>query len=88
MIRAIYKFLPPFIKKKIVNNLNKNYLFVGWNLKTKTCPPWKNTITQNKILQISYFNDLNEELIEKINKSDFLLNQKNNENKNKIYELK
>tara|TARA_B100000579_G_C22775814_1_gene826487 strand:+ start:364 stop:1185 length:822 start_codon:yes stop_codon:yes gene_type:complete len=88
MIRAIYKFLPHFIKKKIVNNLNKNYLFVGWNLKTKTCPPWKNTITQNKILQISCFNDLNEELIEKINKNNFLLNQKNNENKNKIYELK
>ena len=87
MFKTIEKFLPKFIKKKILNYLNKNYLFVGWNLKTKTCPPWKNTITQNKILQISYFNDLNEKLIDKINKNDFLLNQKNNENSSKIYEL-
>lgn len=88
MFKMIERFVPNFLKKKILYYLNKNYLFVGWNLKTKTCPPWKNTIKQNKILQISYFDDLNEQLVEKINKNDFLLNQKNKENRNKIYELK
>ena len=76
MYRFIYKFVPNFIKKKVINFLNKNYLFVGWNLKTKTCPPWKNTIAGNKVLQISYFNDLNDELIKKINENQFFLNQK------------
>ena len=76
MIRVISKFVPNFIKKNLINYLDKNYLFIGWNLKTKTCPPWKNTISENSILQSDYFNDLNEELIEKIRKGSFLLNKK------------
>ena len=88
MYKFIYKFVPNFIKKKVINFLNKNYLFVGWNLKTKTCPPWKNTIAGNKVLQISYFNDLNDELIKKINENQFFLNQKKKDNMNQIHELK
>ena len=87
MIKVISKFIPNFIKKRIISYLDKNYLFVGWNLKTKTCPPWKNTIYENKILQSNYFNDLNEELIEKIKNGEFLLNQKKNE-KDQINQLK
>ena len=87
MIKFISKFVPNFIKKSIVNYLDKNYLFVGWNLKTKTCPPWKNTISENTILQSNYFNDLNEELIEKIKKGKFLLSQKKSE-KDHINQLK
>ena len=76
MIKFFNKFFFSYIKKKLINYLDKNYLFVGWNLKTMTCPPWKNTLIENKILQIDYFNDLNEEL--KNNASKKTAKNKNN----------
>lgn len=90
MIRFFKNFFFNFIKKKINNYLDRSYLFVGWNLKTKTCPPWKNTFIENKILQIDYFNDLNEKLINNINKGKFCLNDLKikNKEKKKINELK
>ena len=83
MFRIINNLIPNFFKKKINNILNKNYLFVGWNMKTKTCPPWKNTIPNNKSLQIKYFDDLNEELIRKIKQNEFFLNKNRYEIKSK-----
>ena len=88
MFRIINNLIPNFFKKKINNILNKNYLFVGWNMKTKTCPPWKNTIPNNKSLQIKYFDDLNEELIRKIKQNEFFLNKKSKDDKLYIEELK
>lgn len=88
MIKIILKLIPKFFKKKITNFIDKQYLFVGWNLKTKTCPPWKNTIPKNNIFQINYFNNLNENLINEIKTKKFLLNQKINENTEKIYEYR
>lgn len=87
MINLLIKFVPNFLKKKIMNYLDRNYLFVGWNLKTKTCPPWKNTLHHNKIFQIDYFNDLNDKLIENINKKKFIFNKKN-QNSNYVKQLK
>jgi hypothetical protein len=88
MIEFFNKFFLSFIKKKLINYLDKNYLFVGWNLKTKTCSPWKNTLNENKILQIDYFNDLNEELKNNIKKSIFFLHGKKNKDEEKINDLK
>ena len=38
---SLKKFVPDFLKKLILKEIDKSYLFSGWNLKTKTCPPWK-----------------------------------------------
>ena len=38
---SLKKFVPGFLKKLILKEIDKSYLFSGWNLKTKTCPPWK-----------------------------------------------
>ena len=42
-MKLIKKITPNFIKEKILKEIKKSYLFSGWNMSTKTCPPWKYT---------------------------------------------
>ena len=57
------RFIPNFLKKKIKDEINKNYLFSGWNMQTNTCPPWK-YINKNEInnSQIPYFTDIQKDI--------------------------
>ena len=42
-MRVLKKLIPNFIKEKIKVEINKNYLFSGWNMQTNTCPPYGST---------------------------------------------
>ena len=70
------RFIPNFLKKKIKDEINKNYLFSGWNMQTNTCPPWK-YINKNEInnSQIPYFTDIQKEFENLIISKKFISNQ-------------
>ena len=56
ILKILKKIVPHFIKKMIIDLVDKNYRFKGWNLKTKNCPPWRyigKDVNNNS--QINYF---------------------------------
>lgn len=72
----IKKLIPKYIKNKILNEINKNYLFSGWNMQTKTCPPWKYINNRPNIAtQIPYFQKIQYELENEIKLRKFKSNQ-------------
>ena len=75
---SLKKFVPSFLKKLILKEINKNYLFSGWNLKTKTCPPWQYV---NEDLNTSFqpinFKSLQTNFEELIKEKKFVSNQFN-----------
>jgi len=75
---SLKKFVPKVLKKLILKEIDKSYLFSGWNLKTKTCPPWKYV---NKNLDISSqsinFESLQTNFEELIKEKKFVSNQFN-----------
>ena len=63
---------PKIYKAKIY--LKKKQTFSGWGLTTDfTCPPWKNSSNKDDTL----FTQINNELIEKVQKKEFLITQFN-----------
>ena len=76
ILNIIKKLVPHIIKKMIIDLVDKNYRFKGWNLKTKNCPPWtyigKNV---NNNSQISYFQELQNEFENLIIQKNFRSNQ-------------
>lgn len=75
-MKLIKKITPNFIKEKILKEVKKSYLFSGWNMSTKTCPPWKYT---KKVLDVSpqvpYFFDIQKEFENLIIEKKFNSNQ-------------
>ena len=67
MINIIKKFFPKFIKKKILEELDKNNIFSGWSMQTKTCPPWMYiSADNNKNSALPYFLEIQKELEDNI----------------------
>jgi len=75
-MRVLKKLIPNFLKEKIKVEINKNYLFSGWNMQTNTCPPWKYTkskFTNNA--QINYFYEIQKQFENLIINKKFFSNQ-------------
>lgn len=75
MYKYIKKLIPDFIKKIIINQVDKNYLFSGWGMKSRSCPPWKYFHNLDYKTYLAYFNDIQKELEKKIITKKFILNQ-------------
>lgn len=75
MYKLIKKIIPDFLKKIIIKQVDQNYLFSGWGMKTRSCPPWKYVYNSNEKIYLSYFNDIQKELEKKIVAKKFILNQ-------------
>ena len=41
MYKILKKIIPDYFKKIIIKEVDKNYLFSGWGMKSRGCPPWK-----------------------------------------------
>ena len=76
MINLIRRLIPHKIKNFLINQVDRNYRFKGWNLKTKNCPPWK-YINKNEInnSQLSYFPDIQKEFENSIIDKKFISKQ-------------
>jgi hypothetical protein len=73
---VLKKLIPKFLKEKIKAEINKNYLFSGWNMQTNTCPPWKYiNSTKNINTQINYFSEIQKEFENLIINKKFKSNQ-------------
>ena len=70
------KIVPNFLKKLILKEIDKSYLFSGWNLKTNTCPPWKYVNKNlNNSPQTINFNEIQNIFEELIKQEKFISNQ-------------
>ena len=89
MINIIKKFFPKFIKKKILEELDKNNIFSGWSMQTKTCPPWMYiSADNNKNSALPYFLEIQKELEDNIKSNYLTLNQFGNKSLEKVIELR
>ena len=78
MIDNFKKIIPHFLKKFIINQVDKNYRFKGWNLKTKNCPPWTYINQYNSTDPvIPYFTEMQNEFENLVNKKKFVSHQFN-----------
>ncbi len=76
ILKILKRIIPHSIKRFIIDQVDKNYRFKGWNLKTKNSPPWK-YINKKAInnSQLFYFQELQNEFENLITDKKFISNQ-------------
>jgi|TARA_B110000503_G_C7164507_1_gene421230 hypothetical protein len=75
MYKILKKIIPNYFKKIIIKEVDKNYLFSGWGMKSRSCPPWQYVHYKKEETYLSYFNNIQKELEKKITSSKFISNQ-------------